>query len=151
MPKKQLSLLLPVEPDPGAGQYFKQHALQPTSTATLKNKPGFFASWKQRVSDTLSKQPSWPIPLVTASSGLVECFRSDFSRQITPAGTDTWIYGSGKGANLVPWYNTEFDAAVPPYVQHNSKAQDGFGDFSMLLKYRVAAADASHGNRLVLR
>src|SRR5271166_5417383 len=97
------------------------NALQPTSTATLKTKPGFFASWKQRVSDTLSKQPSWPIPLVTASSGLVECFRSDFSRQITPAGTDTWIYGSGKGANLVPWYNTEFDAAVPPYVQHNSK------------------------------
>jgi hypothetical protein len=122
------------------------NAVGPNSTSALKNRLGFFASWKERVNETLSKQPLWPVPLVTASSGLIECFRSDFSRQVTPAGTDTWIYGSGKGANLVPWYKMEFDAAVPPYVQHNSKAQDGFGDFSMLLKYRLAAADATHGN-----
>jgi len=122
------------------------NVVEPNPTTAAKSRPGFIATWKERVGETLSKQPSWPIPLVTASSGLVECFRSDFSRQITPAGTDTWNYGNGKGANLVPWYNTEFDAAVPPYIQHNSKAQDGFGDFSMLLKYRLAAADAAHGN-----
>jgi hypothetical protein len=122
-------------------------AVQPTSSPAVRKESGFFNSWEERMRDTLAQQPSWPIPLVTASSGLVECFRSDFSRQITPTGTDTWNYGNSKGANLIPWYNTEFDTAVPPYIQHNSaKAEDGFGDFSMLLKYRLAAADAAHGN-----
>jgi hypothetical protein len=37
-----------------------------------------------------------------------------------------------------PWYKTELDIAAPPYIQHNSTAKDGFGDLSMLLKYRVS-------------
>jgi hypothetical protein len=121
-------------------------AVQPAASQTATPSPGFFGSWEERVHRTMSGQPAWPIPVVTASSGLIECFRSDFARQITPAGTDTWVYGYSKGANVIPWYNLEFDAAVPPYIQHNSKAQDGFGDFSMMLKYRLAAADASNGN-----
>jgi hypothetical protein len=120
--------------------------IESNPSRAVRTQPGFVASWQERVHDTLSQQPAWPIPLVTPSSGLVECFRSDFVRQITPAGSDTWIYGNSKGANLVPWYNTEFDAAIPPYIQHNSAAQDGFGDFSMLLKYRLAARSAGHGN-----
>lgn len=120
-----------------------------TSAATqpTQQKSDFFTSWDHRVRDALAHQPSWPIPLVTASSGLVECFRYDVVRQVTPTGTDTWNYGYTKGLNLIPWYNVEFDALIPPYIQHNSPAaKDGFGDFSMLLKYRLAAADATHGN-----
>ena len=108
--------------------------------------PGFFTGWEDRVRDTLAQQPSWPIPLVTASSGLLQVFRTDFVRQIAPAGTDTWNYDNTKGFNVVPWYNVEFDALAPPYIQHNSKAEDGFGDFSMTLKYRLAAGNDSHGN-----
>lgn len=107
---------------------------------------GFFTSWEDRVRDTLAQQPSWPIPLVTASSGLLQVFRTDFVRQIAPAGTDTWNYDNTKGFNVVPWYKVEFDALAPPYIQHNSAAKDGFGDFSMLLKYRLAAANQAHGN-----
>lgn len=105
----------------------------------------FFSSWENRVRETLAQQPSWPIPVVTASSGLLQVARFDLVRQIAPAGTDTWNYGNSKGVSLVPWYNTEFDVLAPPYIQHNSAAKDGAGDFSMLLKYRVAAADNSHG------
>lgn len=105
----------------------------------------FVSSWQNRVRDTLSQQPSWPIPLVTASSGLLQVFRVDVLRQIAPVGTDTWNYGNTKGFNFVPWYNVEFDVLPPPYIQHHSAAIDGFGDFSMLLKYRLAAGNESHG------
>ena len=80
----------------------------------------------------MAGQPAWPVPVVTASSGLVQLFRTDIVRQITSAGTTTWNYGNSKGLNIVPWYNVELDLAVPPYIQHNSSAQDGFGDFSMV-------------------
>jgi outer membrane putative beta-barrel porin/alpha-amylase len=107
---------------------------------------GFFASWQNRVSDTLAQQPAWPIPVITASSGLLQVARTDFVRQIAPAGTDTWNYGNTKGINLIPWYKVEFDVLLPPYIQHNSKAEDGFGDISLLLKYRLAAGNAEAGN-----
>lgn len=107
---------------------------------------GFFTKWEDRVRDTLAEQPAWPIPVITASSGLLQVARFDLVRQIAPAGTDTWNYDNSKGISVVPWYKVEFDALAPPYIQHNSKAEDGFGDFSMLLKYRLAAGNAEHGN-----
>jgi hypothetical protein len=144
---QQSSLVLSsiANPNPASSNSSNGTAVQPVVSQSV-NRPGFFGSWEERVHKTMSGQPAWPIPVVTASSGLIECFRSDFARQITPAGTDTWNYGYSKGANLIPWYNTEFDTAAPPYIQHNSKAEDGFGDFSMLLKYRLAAGNASNGN-----
>jgi len=146
---QQSSLVLPPSPTSTSNSNSSDSSnimVQPKTLPTVPPRRGFFASWEKRVRKTMSQQPAWPIPLVTASSGLIECFRSDFARQITPAGTDTWIYGNSKGTNLVPWYNTEFDVAAPPYVQHNSTAEDGFGDFSMLLKYRLAAGDRNNGN-----
>jgi outer membrane putative beta-barrel porin/alpha-amylase len=116
------------------------------STLCAAQNDGFFSAWEDRVRDTLAQQPSWPIPVVTASSGLLQVFRTDFVRQIAPAGTDTWNYDNTKGFNVVPWYKVEFDALLPPYIQHNSKAEDGFGDVSLLLKYRLAAANEESGN-----
>jgi hypothetical protein len=116
------------------------------TSPVMHNESGFFNKWQSRVRNTLARQPSWPIPLVTASSGLLQVARTDFVRQIAPAGTDTWNYGNMKGVNVVPWYNVEFDALPAPYIQHNSKAEDGFGDFSMLLKYRLAAGNEANGN-----
>ena len=68
--------------------------------------------------------PAWPIPLITSSSGLLQVARTDFVREIAPAGTDTWIYDNSKGVSIIPWYGLEFDALAPPYIQHNSKAED---------------------------
>jgi len=106
---------------------------------------GFFSSWEDRVRATTAEQPAWPVPVVTPSSGLVQLFRTDFVRQVTPAETTTWNYGNTKGVDIIPWYKTEFDIAAPPYIQHNSTAKDGFGDLSMLLKYRVISANEKNG------
>ncbi len=106
---------------------------------------GFLSAWEDRVRTTLAEQPAWPTPLITANSGLVQLFRADFVRQITPAQTTTWNYGNSKGLDLIPWYKTEFDIAVPPYIQHNSPAiKDGFGDLGMLLKYRILSDNEIH-------
>ena len=106
---------------------------------------GFLSSWEDRVRTTLAEQPAWPTPLVTANSGLVQLFRTDFVRQITPTEITTWNYGNGKGLDIIPWYKTEFDITVPPYIQHNSPAiKDGFGDLSMLLKYRILSDNETH-------
>jgi hypothetical protein len=121
-------------------------AFRSVPLAAQADSSGFFSSWEDRVRDTLAAQPSWPIPVITASSGLLQVARTDFVRQITPAGTDTWNFGNTKGISLVPWYRVEFDVLAPPYIQHNSKAQDGFGDFSMLLKYRVVSGNEESGN-----
>lgn len=107
---------------------------------------GFFYSWQNRVRSTIAVQSPWPFPLFTPSPNLAQLFRYSIVHQITPAGTDTWNYGFSKGFNLVPWYNTEVDVSVPPYIQHNSAAADGFGDFSASLKYRFAAGNAEQGN-----
>ncbi len=106
---------------------------------------GFFSKWEARGRQTLSQQPSWPIPLVTASSGLLQVARTDIVRQIAPTGTDTWNLGNTKGVAFIPWYKLEFDALLPPYIQHNSKAQDGFGDVSLLLKYRLISGNEENG------
>ena len=94
----------------------------------------------------MGQQPPWPVPLFAPTSNLSQLFRYDIVRQITPGGTDTWNYGFGKGINLVPWYNSEIDISLPPYLEHNSLAHDGFGDFGTVLKYRFAAGNLEHGD-----
>lgn len=106
----------------------------------------FFYKWEDRVRSTMSQQPPWPVPLFAPTPLVTQLFRYDTVRQITPAGIDTWNYGFSKGFSLVPWYNTEVDINVPPYIQHNSKAQDGFGDFSTLVRYRIASGNLQNGD-----
>lgn len=117
-----------------------------TRVAAQSGSDGFFVKWEDHVRDTLAQQPAWPIPLITSSSGLLQVARTDFVREIAPAGTDTWIYDNSKGVSIIPWYGLEFDTLAPPYIQHNSKAENGFGDFSMLLKYRIAAQNQEGRN-----
>ncbi len=105
----------------------------------------FFTSWEDRARATLAQQPGWVTPLVTGSSGLVQLVRTDMVRQITPTGITTWNYGNGKGVNLVPWREVEFDIGFPPYIDHNSpRIKNGSGDVSMLLKYRVLSDKEKH-------
>lgn len=105
----------------------------------------FFTAWEDRVRATYDQQPSWPVPVVTASSGLVQLARFDVVRQYTSTHTTTWNYGNSKGFNFIPWYKTELDINLPPYIVHNSpQAMDGAGDMSFLLKYRLLAGNAKH-------
>lgn len=108
---------------------------------------GFFSNWENRVRQTSAEQPGWIVPVITSSSGLVQLVRADIVRQYTPTGTLTMNYDNSKGVNFIPYYKTELDVDLPPYIQHNTpKVKDGAGDFSAVLKYRLLAANEAHGS-----
>ena len=110
----------------------------------------FFSNWEARATRTQAEQPRWVTPLVTVTPRLEQEFRTDFVRQITPRHFDTWIYGNGKGLELIPARRIELIFNVPPYVQHNNpKVKDGFGDVSFLLKYRFFARNEENGNAII--
>jgi hypothetical protein len=119
----------------------------PAQTVTSQTATGgFFSSWAARATATQSQQPAWAVPVVTQTTGLIECLRTDFLRQIAPARTTTWNLDTSKGANIIPWARTEFDINLPPYIEHNTTAVDGWGDFSFLAKYRFASGNEKHGD-----
>ena len=118
--------------------------------ANLSAQDNFFSQWQQRTSRTQSNQPLWSVPVVAPYPMLIQVFRADFTRQVTPAKTDTWNYGGSRGLNLIPGFNSEFDVYYPPYIQHNSQgAKDGFGDTAFLYKYRIFSRNESKGNAMV--
>ena len=107
----------------------------------------FLDAWRKRVRVTSSQQPGWAVPVFTPSSGLVQLIRFDAVRQFTPAHTTTWNIDGGKGFNFIPWYKTELDINLPPFILHNVKSNvDGPGDYSMLLKYRFLGGNETKGN-----
>jgi hypothetical protein len=91
-------------------------------------------------------QPSWPTPLVESEPRLTQYYRFAFSNQYTSSATQTVNYGNGRGGGIVAFNRFEFDWLPPTYVQHNSGAQDGFGDTAGLVKFRIASGNAEHGN-----
>jgi hypothetical protein len=122
-------------------------AIQALSGSLMVAQDHFFSRWQDRVRKTSAQQPGWAVPVVTPTSGIVQLARVDVLHQWTSAHASTWIYGNSKGFNLIPYYKTEIDVNLPPYVQHNtSKALDGAGDFSMVLKYRPFAGGTESGN-----
>ena len=114
---------------------------------SVTNAPsGFFNQWQARASATQASQPSWAVPLVTTTTGLIQVARTDIVRQTAPTLTHIWNFDNSKGMNLVPWANTELVINLPPYIKHNTTAVDGFGDMSFLGKYRIASGNAQHGS-----
>lgn len=109
----------------------------------------FVGRWQARASATQAAQPHWVTPLATVTPRLEQEIRTDFDRQITAAHADTWIYGGGKGLELIPERHVELLFNVPAYLQHNSAAKDGFGDTVLLMKYRFWARNEQHGNAIV--
>jgi hypothetical protein len=94
-------------------------------------------------------QPSWPTPIVEAEPRITQYYRFAFSNQYAAAGTQTVNYGNGRGGGILAFNRFEFDWFPPNYVQHNSAATDGFGDTAVLAKYRIASANAEHGNYIL--
>ncbi len=124
--------------------------LMAATPSTLLSQDNFFAKWESRTSATQAKQPSWPPPLISPYPMLIQVFRADFTRQITPALTDTWNYGAGRGLNLIPGFNSEVDVYYAPYLQHNTpKVKDGFGDVGFLYKYRILSKNEGQGNYML--
>jgi hypothetical protein len=120
-------------------------SLSSTAAFAQTTSTNFFSAWENRVRATLSRQPSYPIPVIAPSSQMVQLFRFDYVHEYTPARTTTDIYTNGKGLNLIPWANTEVNINLPPYIQHNNpKVIDGAGDFSIELKFRPFASPDQH-------
>jgi hypothetical protein len=120
------------------------------TSSTLLSQDNFFAQWQSRASATQAKQPAWPPPLVSPYPMLIQVFRADFTRQITPGLTDTWNYGAGRGLNLIPGLNSEIDIYYAPYLQHNTpKVKDGFGDVGFVYKYRILSRNEKDGNYML--
>ncbi|HEX4283631.1 MAG TPA: transporter [Terracidiphilus sp.] len=120
------------------------------ATTPVSAQDNFFSRWEKRTSQVQAKQPAWSVPLVSPYPMLIQVLRADFTRQITPALTDTWNYGAGRGLNLIPGFNSEFDFYYPPYIQHHAKgAKDGFGDVGFLYKYRIYSRNEKSGNAMI--
>ncbi|HLZ41742.1 MAG TPA: transporter [Candidatus Sulfotelmatobacter sp.] len=96
-----------------------------------------------------AEQPHWIAPLFTTTPRLLEQLRFDIATQ-PKKGFETTNFGGGKGLEIIPFRNTEILISTPPYViQDKPGVEDGIGDMSFLLKYRVAAGNEEAGNYIV--
>jgi hypothetical protein len=117
---------------------------------TMAGAPNFFAAWERRASAIQSEQPHWVTPLVTVTPRLEQEFRADLVWRTAPNGTETTIYDNGKGLELIPFSPIELLVNLPPYVVHrNRAAPDGWGDWPLLLKYRVFSHNETHGDDIL--
>ena len=129
---------------------FRLLLLLVAATTNVRAQGNFFARYEARTTAIQARQPSWSVPLVAPYPMLIQVFRADFTRQITPALTSTWNYGASRGLNLVPGFNSEFDFYYPDYFQHNTRTvKDGFGDVGFLYKYRFLSKNEKQGNYML--
>jgi hypothetical protein len=136
------------------------------STAADGNSPAssiheYFADWFSRVARIQSEQPHWITPVLTVTPLLEEEYRYDQSWRSLAHGAATDIFGGGKGLELIPFQNVEVILGVPAWIAHNGAIRhagkgtrggapsDGWADETFLVKYRIASANAEHGNYVV--
>jgi hypothetical protein len=125
-------------------------ALAAGQTASAPDGDGSFLADRLQVSAHAdAEQPHWIAPLFTTTPRLLEQLRFDTTIQ-PKAGYETTNFGGGKGLELIPFANTEILISTPPYLTHDKPGvQDGIGDMSFLLKYRVASGNEESGNYIV--
>ncbi|HKW18273.1 MAG TPA: hypothetical protein VJO35_12270 [Terriglobales bacterium] len=110
----------------------------------------YLADWFGRVNKTQAEQPHWITPLATTTPRLEQELRYDQLWQVNPKGAATNNYDGGKGLELIPFEKVEIIFNAPPYLVHNSPTtQDGFGDVSFLVKYRLLSANEENGNYIL--
>jgi len=112
---------------------------------------GFFENWFKMTARTQAEQPHWLPAVATAPARLLEVYRYDILWQRGKNGIITENYNGSKGLELIAQRHVEiFLVAPPPYIVHNNPAiKDGFGDWGVILKYRIVAANEQHGNYIL--
>lgn len=122
-----------------------------TTVSGQDERGGFWDRWFRRSDQAKEEQPHWITPLATTTPRLEQEFRYDVNwSQAKPGGAYTENIGNAKGLELIPGAPIEVIAAVPAYVMHNNPAvADGWGDFSLLVKYRMLSANEQQGNYIV--
>lgn len=108
------------------------------------------ARWLANVSKTQSQQPHWITPIVLVTPRLEQEFRADFVRQLLPDNQHSWNIDNGKGLEVIPLPRVELLANLPPYLIHSrSNLQNGPGDVSFVMKYRILTANEQKGNYIL--
>jgi hypothetical protein len=104
--------------------------------------------WWARVSRAKSSQPHWITPVAVVTPLLAEEVRFDVVRENAPNGATTIDSFDGKGLELIPAERIEVIAGVPAYLDRGagSTARSGWGDFPVLVKYRMFAAPSEGGD-----
>ena len=118
-----------------------------TASPTLAQN-AFLHNWQARVTATQNAQPHWATPLVTVTPRLEQEVRTDFVHEYTTTGKELWIYGNGKGLELIPERHTEILINLPPFYDRHNGASDGFGDITLLAKERIFSRNEEHGNAI---
>jgi hypothetical protein len=107
----------------------------------------FFQHWDERSLRAQIDQPNWLTPVITSTSRLKQEIRYDISWQRNPDGSTTENYGGSKGFTTIPIDRVEISINFPPYmVHHERNVHDGFGDFSLLTKFRILARNREKGD-----
>ncbi len=119
-------------------------------TASALGEDSWIKGYKARLAATQAEQPHWATPLVTSAPRLEEGFRADFVRQSTTGGQHVWNLGNSKGLQIVPFRRVELRFSPPPFFTHtNPRLEDGFGDVTFRMKYRVYGSSETHRNAIV--
>jgi hypothetical protein len=119
------------------------------SVTTTHSQDDWVSRWLQIVDKTRADQPHYVAPLITTHVLLVQQFRFDSYFQ-QAAGVWSQEYGAGKGWEIIPNTRMEVQVAIPPYFSHGaSNVSDGFGDVSILLKFRAFSAPEGKGDYFV--
>ncbi len=88
--------------------------------------------------------------MVLVTPRLEQELRADFVRQLVAGGNTVWVYDNGKGLELIPARNIELLFNLPSFLQYSApKTQDGLGDVSFLMKYRILSANEKQGNYIL--
>lgn len=106
-------------------------------------------AWLDMVERTQAAQPHWVTPLVTVTPRLEQEMRYDLVWQDELHGQSTTIYGNGKGLELIPAEPVEVILGIPSYFARSHDRENGSGDMSFLLKYRLLSASETEGNYIV--
>jgi hypothetical protein len=120
------------------------------SSGYLSAQTVWTARWLANVTKTQSQQPHWITPVVLVTPRLEQEFRADFVRRLLPKGQQDWNYDNGKGLEVIPQAHIELLLNLPPYIRHSQNdAENGFGDVSFAMKYRILSANEQKGNYIL--
>lgn len=126
---------------------FPAHAQTGATGTPQQGISSFFAQWDERALQAQVDQPNWLTPVITSTARLKQEIRYDIDWQRNPDGSTAENYGGSKGFTTIPIDRMEVSINLPPYMVHNeAKAQDGFGDFSILTKFRILAGNRAEGD-----
>lgn len=113
-------------------------------------KRGLWHSWLRMAAEAQARQPDWLSPLATTSGRLKQELRLDVFDQPSSNGMTTYQFGGGKGLEFITSSRTQLLMGVPTFTLTSPNGPaGGFGDWPLMLKFRIASADPREGNFLL--